>query len=83
MRVRGVVQGVGFRYQTRARARSLGVAGSARNLGDGSVEVVLEGPDDAVASMVDWCRRGPRGSQVAEVDVKEEEPRGEQGFSVG
>jgi acylphosphatase len=67
----------------RARAQSLGVAGSARNLLDGGVEAVFEGADDAVASMVEWCRRGPRGARVDDVAVKEEEPRGEQGFSVG
>ena len=83
VRVHGRVQGVGFRYETRARARSLGVVGSVRNLGDGGVEAVFEGADDAVASMVEWCRRGPRGAAVEEVRVEEEEPRGEQGFSVG
>ena len=83
VRIDGFVQGVGFRYEARARAQSLGVAGSARNLLDGGVEAVFEGADDAVASMVEWCRRGPRGARVDDVAVKEEEPRGEQGFSVG
>ena len=82
VRIRGAVQGVGFRYEARARAQSLGVAGWARNLGDGTVEAVFEGGEDAVGSMVTWCRRGPRGAQVDEIAVKDEEPRGEQGFSV-
>lgn len=82
VRVRGFVQGVGFRLETRARARSLGLAGSARNLADGSVEAIFEGADDAVASMVDWCWRGPRGAVVDQVDVVEEETRSEQGFHV-
>lgn len=42
--VRGSVQGVGFRWWTRSRARSLGLVGSVANLADGSVEVVAEGP---------------------------------------
>jgi acylphosphatase len=83
VRIAGIVQGVGFRYETRARARSRGVAGSVRNLGDGGVEAVFEGADEAVAAMVEWCRRGPRGAHVEEVRVEDEEPCGEQGFSVG
>jgi acylphosphatase len=83
VRVRGFVQGVGFRYEACARARSLGVSGSARNLPDGSVEAVFEGDDGAVASMLEWCRRGPRGARVDELALlEEEEPAGEQGFSV-
>lgn len=83
VRVRGFVQGVGFRYELRARARSLGVAGSARNLPDGSVEATFEGADEAVASMVEWCRKGPRGARVDDVEVAAEELRGERGFAVG
>ena len=60
--VRGAVQGVFFRVEARDRARSLGVAGWVRNTADGSVEAVLEGEDERVESMVDWCRRGPARS---------------------
>jgi acylphosphatase len=44
--VSGHVQGVGYRYFVRQRARAAGLAGSARNLPDGRVEVVLEGSED-------------------------------------
>jgi acylphosphatase len=64
------------------RARSLGVAGYVRNRRDGAVEAVLEGGDDAIDALVRWCGRGPAGARVDDVDVVEEEPRGELGFSV-
>jgi acylphosphatase len=70
------VQGVGFRYATAVRARSLGVAGWVGNRPDGTVEAVFEGDEPAVASMVDWCRRGPRGAEVREVQVSWGEPDG-------
>jgi acylphosphatase len=82
VRVRGRVQGVFFRAEARDRAESLGVAGWIGNLPDGSVEAVFEGEDERVASMVDWCRRGPAGAEVEEVEVVREEPAGETGFSV-
>jgi acylphosphatase len=80
--VSGRVQGVFFRAETRARAESLGVAGWVRNTGDGSVEGVLEGSDDHVESLLAWCRRGPAGAQVDDVETAEEEPTGEIGFRV-
>jgi acylphosphatase len=76
------VQGVFFRVETRDRARSLGVAGWVRNVHDGSVEAVFEGDPQRVESMIDWCRRGPRGADVAAVEVSDEDPRGEDGFAV-
>jgi acylphosphatase len=82
VRIRGRVQGVFFRAEARARAESLGLAGWARNAPDGSVEAVFEGEPERVESMVDWCRRGPAGAQVDDVEVVPEEPAGEQGFHV-
>lgn len=80
--VRGFVQGVGFRASTRARAVSLGLAGWVRNQGDGSVEAVFEGERDRVESMLDWCRRGPAGARVDDVEASWEQPSGDGGFSV-
>jgi acylphosphatase len=82
VRVRGFVQGVYYRADARARARSLGVSGWVRNASDGSVEAVFEGDDDLVESMIAWCRRGPAGARVDDVEVEWEEPLGERGFSV-
>ena len=80
--VRGRVQGVFFRAETQARAESLGVAGSARNLTDGSFEAVFEGEPEQVDSLVGWCRRGPAGAEVESVEASPEEPTGERGFAV-
>jgi acylphosphatase len=80
--VRGMVQGVFFRVGARDRARSLGIAGWIQNRPDGAVEAVFEGDDDRVDSMIEWCRRGPSGANVQDVEVTAEEPRGEAGFAV-
>jgi acylphosphatase len=80
--VRGHVQGVFFRGDTQDRARSLGVDGWARNEPDGSMQAVFEGPRDRVESMVEWCRRGPRGARVDDAEVTWEEPEGLSGFRV-
>jgi acylphosphatase len=77
--VAGSVQGVGFRYATRGRANSLRLAGWVRNRPDGRVEAVFEGDPERVESMVAWCRRGPSGADVQDVDVTWEDPTGEDG----
>jgi acylphosphatase len=80
--VSGEVQGVFFRYETRQRARRLGVAGWVRNNPDGRVEAVFEGPDDAVDELVAWCRQGPEKADVREVEVRDEDPEGLDNFEV-
>lgn len=81
--VRGRVQGVGFRYATAGRARSLDVAGWVRNNADGTVEAVFEGEPERVDTLVAWCRRGPAGARVDDVRVELEAPSGERGFRAG
>jgi acylphosphatase len=80
--VRGRVQGIGFRVSAASRARSLGVGGWVRNLPDGGVEAVFEGPRELVESMVDWCRRGPSGAWIESVETNAEPPTGEAGFAI-
>ncbi len=67
-RVRGRVQGVGFRWWTRSRARGLGLVGTVRNCADGSVEVRVRGPEEVVAVLREHLGQGPPGSQVSEVE---------------
>ena len=80
--VSGDVQGVFFRDSCKRISEEAGVAGWARNNPDGRVEVVLEGELSAVRSVMDWCRTGPDMASVDSVHVDEEEPRGEDGFSI-
>jgi acylphosphatase len=80
--IHGRVQGVFFRGDMRDRARSLGVAGWVRNNPDGTVEAVLEGEDDQLELLLSWCRRGPAGARVDDVDVDWAEPCGEGGFAL-
>jgi acylphosphatase len=80
--VSGMVQGVFFRYEARERARTRGLAGWVRNLPDGRVEAVFEGPEPDVEAMVEWCSTGPRGATVTDVEAIEEDPEGIQGFDV-
>ena len=62
--IRGVVQGVGFRYSMLAQARLLGVTGWVRNRRDGSVEAMIAGNAAQVADMLAWSRIGPAGAVV-------------------
>lgn len=80
--VRGAVQGVFFRVEMRDRARSLRIAGWVRNAADGSVEAAFEGQSERVESMVEWCRRGPRGARVDDLEVTWTEVQNEDGFSI-
>jgi acylphosphatase len=80
--VHGKVQGVFYRDSAREVARNEGVAGWAANRSDGSVEVVLEGPAEAVESVVGYCRQGPSSADVESVDEHEETPEGLSGFQI-
>lgn len=68
--IRGVVQGVGFRYAMVAQARLHGVTGWVRNRRDGSVEAMVAGTADRVEAMLAWARIGPAGATVSEVTVE-------------
>ena len=80
--VRGYVQGVFFRDTCRREANARGVGGWVANRSDGAVEAVFEGEPDAVAAMVEWCRRGPRGADVEDVEETSEEPEGLARFEI-
>jgi acylphosphatase len=80
--VRGRVQGVAFRWSTRAEARRLGIAGWVRNRADGSVEAVFEGPPDAVAEAEAFCRSGPPGARVDGVTARDQAIEGLDGFEI-
>ena len=77
LRVRGRVQGVGFRYFVLTAARSLGVHGVARNLPGGDVEIEAGGHRDALEALVERARQGPPHARVDDVEAEwsEEHPR--------
>ncbi len=67
--ISGRVQGVFFRYSARERAEALGLTGYARNLTDGRVEIVAEGEESGLKSLLAWAHQGPPGASVFEVEV--------------
>ena len=67
--VRGLVQGVGFRMWTQRRARALGLSGYVRNLEDGSVEIVGQGPRETLEQFLAVLWRGPESAEVRSVQV--------------
>ena len=83
LRIRGIVQGVGYRASCVHEAHSLDLDGWVRNCEDGSVELEAEGPQADVEELVAWCRRGPRGSRVTQLDETWSEPAGAlRGFQI-
>ena len=79
--VSGDVQGVGYRWFVRGLAQAAGLAGRARNLPDGRVEVVLEGPEDAVRRVLAELD-GPRApGSVMRVDSRTGSVQGVRGFT--
>ena len=75
--VSGRVQGIFFRQNTKQKAESHGVTGWVRNLPDGRVEAIFEGEEEDVKALVDFCRKGPRGAVITNVDVTFERFAGE------
>jgi acylphosphatase len=80
--ISGRVQGVFFRDSCRRLAEQHGVAGWVRNLPDGQVEAVFEGPAEEVRHLVDWAHTGPRLAAVSDIAVQPEPPEGLAAFHI-
>ncbi|MCF7875643.1 acylphosphatase [Candidatus Bipolaricaulota bacterium] len=81
--ITGRVQGVGFRANTRRKARMLGLKGWVKNLHDGSVEAVVEGEKEKVKDLISWANKGPSRARVEDVSVDWDEHQNEfEGFSI-
>ena len=80
--VGGRVQGVFYRASAEREAVRLHLAGVARNLHDGRVEMIVEGPVDAVDAFISWARIGPPRAHVTNVHVEGQAVTGERGFRV-
>ena len=75
--IRGRVQGVFFRSETKHEAKKHGVNGWARNLPDDRVEAVFEGEEEDVKRLIEFCKRGPPAARVASARVTWERYSGE------
>jgi acylphosphatase len=76
VRIRGRVQGVGFRYTCLHEARLRGLTGWVRNTPEGGVEVWAEGPPKKLEIFLQWLRSGPPGAHVDAVDYSPRTPTG-------
>ncbi len=72
-----IVQGIFFRARINEKANELDIKGFVKNLDDGSVEAIFEGDNSDIDELVDYCREGPRGAQIDDVEVVEEDYEGE------
>ncbi|HKJ96519.1 MAG TPA: acylphosphatase [Thermoplasmataceae archaeon] len=82
IRVFGRVQGVGFRYATRSRARELNLKGWVENHKDGSVMIEVQGDERMCAEFIQWCRHGPGYSWVERIEIREKEPETMEKFNI-
>ena len=71
LRIHGRVQGVWFRESMRVEAERLNVTGWVRNTPDGTVEAVIQGPVEAVETLIEWARSGPPLARVDRVEIGE------------
>ncbi|MGD8744271.1 MAG: acylphosphatase [Candidatus Woesebacteria bacterium] len=75
--VEGRVQGVSYRWWCRSAAQSLGLTGWVKNLEDGRVEAVFEGPEEKIEQMVKECKEGSRVADVDHIEIIREDATGE------
>ena len=81
--VHGMVQGVFFRANTKEAADRLGLRGYAKNLPDGAVEIVAEGPKEKIDELAALCKKGPERARVDKAEVHIGEASGEfEGFEI-
>ncbi|MEJ2763756.1 acylphosphatase [Photobacterium sp. MCCC 1A19761] len=80
--IKGMVQGVGFRFHTAHEGLKFGLAGYAKNLPDGSVEVLACGEEAQVKQLVQWLQQGPRASRVDKVETEALAWRHVDGFEI-
>lgn len=80
--IQGAVQGIFFRQFIKDNAEKNDVRGFVRNLEDGRVEVFIEGDLENVEKMIELCKKGPKHSQIRNVEVKEEKFQGLKEFKI-
>lgn len=75
--ITGEIQGVNYRAAVKEKAIELDLTGYVENMDDGSVEAVFEGDEADIDEMIDFCKEGPRGAVVDDVEVNDEEYTGD------
>jgi acylphosphatase len=78
----GAVQGIFFRAFVKENAERFNVKGFVRNLEDGRVETFLEGDNNSVNKMIELCKKGPKHSQIRNIEMKPERFQGFRVFKV-
>ncbi len=66
----GRVQGVFYRAEAQEKAQELGLKGWVKNLPDGSVEALAQGPEDSLREFIEWCKKGPAQANVTNIEVE-------------
>lgn len=79
--VHGRVQGVWYRGWTVDQARALALDGWVRNRSDGNVEILVSGPDDAIATLIERCREGPPAARVERIEILDADEAVPAGFA--
>ena len=87
MRIRakfyGRVQGVFFRANTKEKASELNLNGWVKNKEDGSVEMVVDGEEDSIQALLNWCKKGPGISRIDRINILKENKKGKfSGFEI-
>ncbi len=80
--IEGTVQGVFYREFIKENAEKNNIKGFVRNLEDGKVEVFIEGDNADIDKMIEICRKGPKHSQIRNVEIKEEKFQGLKEFKI-
>lgn len=80
--VKGVVQGVGYRFNAQAIAHKYNLTGFVKNQHDGSVLIYAEGTDENINKFIEWCYVGPLNAEVTEVHAEEQDFVGYQTFEI-
>jgi len=75
--ISGRVQGVCYRMETKFAADRIGTFGWVRNMQDGRVEALVEGSQNQVEALIEWCRTGPPAARVHDIEITWEPYRGE------
>lgn len=82
IRVEGKVQGVYYRASAKQQAMNLGIKGFVKNEADGSVYLEVEGEEDALDKMVNWCKKGPGLARVSNVAIEKDALRNFVSFDI-